>query len=76
VGLLVWRRREDCHYDQTLRPGIANGMRHAGRGESSVARGEEFRLLDHANNTTSFQQHVKLILALVRVKTVFLTGLE
>jgi hypothetical protein len=76
VGLLVWRRREDCHHDQALRPGIANGMRHAGRGESGVARRQEFRLFAYANNTTPFQQHVELILALVRVKAVLLVGLK
>src|ERR1019366_7030458 len=51
-------------------------MRDPGRGESSIARRQEFHLLADAHHAAALQQDVEFVLALMCVKRVLLTRIE
>src|ERR1019366_1102257 len=51
-------------------------MRDPGRGESSIARRQEFHLLADAHHAAALQQDVEFVLALMCVKRVLLTKIE
>ena len=51
-------------------------MHHAGWRERNISRVEVFRLVTDLNNAAALQKQVQLVLPFVRVKRVFLSGLE